>query len=116
MWWLMASAIVPNDGSGSKAARARTAELATLVLIDTAQCAGATLRKFHHQFQAEARKPTIALIANGIASGDFPAHIDPELAAFVLLGAVFFCRLMTRTPFPQERLSELIDTIFGSNG
>ncbi len=74
------------------------------------------VRRLHHQFQAEARKPTITLIANGVASGDFPARIDPELAAFALLGAIFFCRLMTVTPFPQERVSELIDTVFGSNG
>jgi TetR/AcrR family transcriptional regulator, regulator of autoinduction and epiphytic fitness len=74
------------------------------------------VRRFHHQFQAEARKPTIALIANGIVSGDFPGRIDPELAAFALLGAIFFCRLMTNTPFPRDRVRDLIDTVFGSNG
>jgi TetR/AcrR family transcriptional regulator, regulator of autoinduction and epiphytic fitness len=56
------------------------------------------------------------LIANGVASGDFPARIDPELAAFALLGAVFFCRLMTGTPFPQDRVPNLSDTVFGANG
>ena len=71
------------------------------------------VRRFHHQFQAEARKPTIALIAEGVASGDFPARIDPELAAFALLGAIFFCRLMTGTPFPQERVPDLIETVLG---
>lgn len=74
------------------------------------------VRRFHHRFQAEARKPTIALIADGVASGDFPSRIDPEIAAFALLGAIFFCRLMTSTPFPEERVGELIDTVFGSNG
>jgi AcrR family transcriptional regulator len=74
------------------------------------------VRRFHHHFQAEARKPTIALISRGIASGDFPARIDPEIAAFALLGAIFFCRLMTNQPFPEERVSDLIDTVFGSNG
>jgi AcrR family transcriptional regulator len=72
------------------------------------------VRKFHHQFQAEARKPTIALIAQGVATGDFPPRIDPALAAFALLGAIFFCRLMTNTPFPQERVPDLIDTVFDS--
>ena len=74
------------------------------------------VRRFHHHFQAEARKPTIKLISRGIASGDFPARIDPELAAFALLGAIFFCRLMTNTPFPEERVRDLVDTVFGSNG
>ncbi len=74
------------------------------------------MRRFHHHFQAEARKPTIELIARGIATGDFPARIDPELAAFALLGAIFFCRLMTNAPFPEERIPHLIATVFGSNG
>jgi TetR/AcrR family transcriptional regulator, regulator of autoinduction and epiphytic fitness len=74
------------------------------------------VRRFHHHFQAEARKPTIELISRGIAAGDFPPRIDPEIAAFALLGAIFFCRLMTNTPFPEERVRDLIDTVFGSNG
>jgi AcrR family transcriptional regulator len=74
------------------------------------------VRKFHHQFQAEARKPTIALLASGIATGDFPPRIDPEIAAFALLGAIFFCRLMTDAPFPGKRVRDLIDTVFGRSG
>lgn len=73
------------------------------------------VRKFHHQFQAAARKPTIALICSGIATGDFPPRIDPEIAAFALLGAIFFCRLMTNAPFPEKRVRDLIDTVFGSS-
>jgi TetR/AcrR family transcriptional regulator, regulator of autoinduction and epiphytic fitness len=75
-----------------------------------------TVRRFHHRFQAEARKPTIALIAHGIATGDFPPRIDPEIAAFALLGAIFFCRLMTNAPFPEARVRDLIDTVFGPSG
>jgi TetR/AcrR family transcriptional regulator of autoinduction and epiphytic fitness len=74
------------------------------------------LRQFHHHFQSEARKPTIELISRGVATGDFPARIDPELAAFALLGAIFFCRLMTDTAFPEERVPRLIDTVFGASG
>lgn len=74
------------------------------------------VRRFHHHFQAEARKPTIALIASGIATGDFPSRIDPEVAAFALLGAIFFCRLMTNAPFPAARVPDLIATVFGASG
>ncbi len=74
------------------------------------------VRRFHHRFQAEARKPTIALIARGIATGDFPPRVDPELAAFALLGAIFFCRLMTNAPFPEARVPGLIDTVLGESG
>ena len=31
------------------------------------------LRRFHHRFQAEARRPLIDVIAEGVAAGDFPA-------------------------------------------
>jgi TetR/AcrR family transcriptional regulator, regulator of autoinduction and epiphytic fitness len=55
------------------------------------------------------------LISRGIATGDFPPRIDPEIAAFALLGAIFFCRLMTNRPFPEERVRNLINTVFGSN-
>ena len=71
------------------------------------------LRRFHHRFQAEARKPLVELISGVVAAGDFASGIDPEIAALSLLGAIFFCRLMTSAPFPQERVSQLIDTIFG---
>jgi TetR/AcrR family transcriptional regulator of autoinduction and epiphytic fitness len=71
------------------------------------------VRRFHHRFQAEARKPLIELISRGIATGDFPSRIDPEIAAFALLGAIFFCRLMTNAPFPEERVPDLIDSVFG---
>ena len=74
------------------------------------------VRRFHHQFQSEARKPTIALIADGVAAGAFPQGTDPELAVFALLGAIFFCRLMTNTPFPEERVSDLIDTVLRAKG
>ena len=71
------------------------------------------LRKFHHRFQAEARRPLIEVIAEGVAAGDFPNHIDPELAAFALLGAIFFRRLMTSTPFEPARAGALVDTVLG---
>ena len=71
------------------------------------------LRKFHHRFQIEARKPLISVIAEGIAAGDFPARVNPELAAMAFLGVIFFRRLMSPEPFDPERAGELIDTVFG---
>ena len=71
------------------------------------------LRKFHHRFQTETRRPLIAVIAEGVAAGDFPRHIDPELAAVALLGALFMRRLMTSAPFKPARVGELIDTVLG---
>jgi AcrR family transcriptional regulator len=71
------------------------------------------LRDFHYRFQSEARKPTVALIAAGIASGEFPADRDPELSAQALLGAIFFRRLMTDTCFAPDEAGALVDTVMG---
>lgn len=74
----------------------------------------AALRRYHHRFQAEANKPTVALIASAIASGDFPGCRDPKLAAQALIGTIFYRRLMTATPFAPEEADALIDTVLGS--
>lgn len=81
-------------------------------LIDAAERDRA-LRRFHHSFQAAARQPLIDLIAAGAAAGELPAHVDPELAAIALLGAVFFRRLMTNEPFAPAQAGRLLDTVFG---
>lgn len=83
-------------------------------LIDAAERDHA-LRRFHHRFQREARRPLIEVIAQGVAGGDFPAHVDPELAGFALLGAIFFRRLMTGAPFEPERAHDLIETVLGGS-
>ena len=38
------------------------------------------LRTFHHQYSAERRQGLVEVIAEGVASGDFPADLDAELA------------------------------------
>lgn len=71
------------------------------------------LRKFHHHFQKEARRPLIDLIVKGVAGGDFHAHVDPELAAEALLGVIFYRRLMTSRPFNPKCANELVCTVLG---
>lgn len=78
-------------------------------LIDAAE-RDSDLRKFHHQFQRQARKPLIRLISDGVAAGEF-ASVDPELAALALLGVIFFRRLMTNAPFDPRRIDDLIDAV-----
>jgi len=71
------------------------------------------LRKFHHRFQAEARRPLVAVIAEGVAAGDFPAHLDAELAAAALLGVLFYRRLMSKDSFDPKRSASLVGTVVG---
>lgn len=81
-------------------------------LIDAAE-RDSRLRRFHHEFQWAARQPLMDVVREGIAAGDFPAHLDPELAAFALLGAIFFQRLMTPQPFNPDRAEDLLRTVLG---
>jgi len=81
-------------------------------LIDGAE-RDAELRQFHHRFQRQARAPLIALIDEGVRSGVLPARVDPEQAAFALLGAIFFRRLMTDAPFAPDEAPVLLRTVLG---
>jgi TetR/AcrR family transcriptional regulator of autoinduction and epiphytic fitness len=69
------------------------------------------VREFHHRYSADRRQSLIDVIAEGIAVGDFPAHLDAELAALALLGPIFYRRLMSGEPFDPERARELVDTV-----
>jgi TetR/AcrR family transcriptional regulator of autoinduction and epiphytic fitness len=71
------------------------------------------VREFHHRYQAQRRQTLIDLLAQGIAAGEFPAYLDPELAAIALLGPIFYRRLMSAEPFEPERAAELVDTVLG---
>jgi TetR/AcrR family transcriptional regulator of autoinduction and epiphytic fitness len=71
------------------------------------------VRAFHHRYSAARRQSLIDIIAEGIAIGELPAHLDPELATLALLGPIFYRRLMTNEPFDPARASELVDTVFG---
>jgi TetR/AcrR family transcriptional regulator of autoinduction and epiphytic fitness len=81
-------------------------------LIDAAE-RDRNLRRFYVRFQKDARQPLIKVIIDGVADGSFPSHIDPELAAFALLGTIFFCRFMTSKRFDPKYAGDLIDTLLG---
>jgi len=73
----------------------------------------ARVREFHHRYSAERRQALIDLIAQGIACGDFPAGLDPELATIALLGPIFYRRLMSGDPFDPARAGDLVATVLG---
>src|SRR5437588_2845228 len=71
------------------------------------------LREFHHRYSAERRQTLVDVIAEGIALGDFPPRLDPELAALALLGPIFYRRLMSGEAFDPNRAGDLVDTVLG---
>ena len=71
------------------------------------------LRAFHHQYSTERRQSLIDVIEEGVAGGDFPASLDPELATLALLGPIIYRRLMSAEPFDPDRAVDLVDTVLG---
>ncbi len=71
------------------------------------------LREFRHRYSALRRESLTALIAQGVADGEFRATVDPGLAAQALLGPIFYQRLMTSEPFDPNRVTDLIDMVLG---
>jgi TetR/AcrR family transcriptional regulator of autoinduction and epiphytic fitness len=71
------------------------------------------LRRFHHRFQFEARRPLVALISQAVAAGELPAHVDADVAASALLGVIFYRRLMSSAPFDPQQAESLVAGLFG---
>jgi AcrR family transcriptional regulator len=66
------------------------------------------VRAFHHRYSAERRSVLVDLIARGVERGELPAGLDPELATFALLGAIFYRRLMTERPMSEADAAALV--------
>ncbi|MEV0332449.1 TetR-like C-terminal domain-containing protein [Nocardia sp. NPDC050717] len=84
----------------------------TPALIDAAE-RNAELRELFHRYNAERRATLVAAVRDGIATGDFPADTDPELAATALAGAVIYRRLMTSAALDPTEVEDLVHTVLG---
>lgn len=71
------------------------------------------VRQFHHRYAAERRQGLVDAIAEGMAAGEVPSGVDPELAALALLGPIFYRRLMSSQPFDPAQAGELVDLVLG---
>jgi len=71
------------------------------------------LRAFHLRFQAEARRPLVAVIGEVLAEANSTA--DADQLASALLGAIFYARLMTAAPFDPARADDLISAVLGAS-
>jgi AcrR family transcriptional regulator len=84
----------------------------TPALVDAAE-RDSELRDLFHAYTAERRRTLVDAIAAGVGSRDFPAGLDPELAAVALAGAVMYRRLMTPSPMRPGEVEALIATVLG---
>jgi len=68
---------------------------------------------FLHRYSSTRRKTLVKVLQQAIASGELPANLNAELAALALSGPIFYCRLMSPSPFPQKKVSALVDLVLG---
>jgi AcrR family transcriptional regulator len=71
------------------------------------------IAEFLHGYSHGRRSTLTAVIRSGIEEGDFPTHLDPELAAVALSGAIFYGRLMTAVPIPATDVPDLMRQVLG---
>lgn len=71
------------------------------------------VREFLHSYNRQRRQALIDTIAEGVAAEDFPADLDPETAALMLVGPIIYRRVMTADPLEPSEVSALIETVLG---
>lgn len=69
--------------------------------------------EFLHQYSDRRRSALTAVIRKGIEEGEFPTHLDPEMAALALSGPIFYRRLMTASPLPAADIPRLVRQVLG---
>lgn len=68
---------------------------------------------FLHEYGSARRSALTAAIRSGVAAGELPPHLDPELAALALSGPIFYRRLMTARPLPVADVPRLVAQVLG---
>ncbi len=74
------------------------------------------VRKLQRKITSQRRKLLVSLIGEGVASGELPAHLDPDMAADCLSGTIFVRRLMMRDDLvkPSE-VAQLVSQVLGAS-
>lgn len=68
------------------------------------------VRAFHQRFSTSRRLVMMGYIEEAQLAGDIRGDADPRLLAELLVGPIFYRRLMTPDPFPPELVDQLVDT------
>jgi AcrR family transcriptional regulator len=68
-------------------------------------------RKLHGRISTEGRRSLVDLLATGVARGELPADLDPDLMAEALVGPILLRRLMSLPPFDPAQVRGLVDQL-----
>src|SRR6185369_3131409 len=70
---------------------------------------------FLHNYSVTRRKTLVRLLQEGVDAGELAVDFDPDLASLVLSGPIFYCRLMSPTPFPRKKVADLVNFVLRKN-
>jgi TetR/AcrR family transcriptional regulator, regulator of autoinduction and epiphytic fitness len=68
-------------------------------------------RRLHSQISAAGRRSMVDLLAAGVANGDLPADLDPELMAEALAGPILLRLLFSLPPLEPGQVRDLVDQL-----
>ncbi len=71
------------------------------------------VRAFHLRFGRERRAVMSAMVSEGQEVGEIDESFDPDRVVDLLVGPLFYRRLMTADPFPPDEVAALVTTILG---
>ncbi len=71
------------------------------------------VRAFHLRFGRERRAVMTAMVREGQELGEIEPELDPDRVVDLLVGPLFYRRLMTADPFPPSEVAGLVATILG---
>lgn len=71
------------------------------------------LADLHHGYAARRRAALVDALVDARAAGELGRHVDPELTATALAGAVFYRRLMTDRPLRTDEVGVLLESVLG---
>jgi AcrR family transcriptional regulator len=84
-------------------------------LIDAAERDGG-LARLLAQFTTGRRRPVHEAVQRAVERGELAENVDPELVAGLLLGPLFYRRLLSREPLDDEFRAVLVETVLAVSG
>lgn len=72
------------------------------------------VRTILHEFSGERRQVLLDAVIDGQRRGDVDAGLDAELTVNLLVGPLFYRRLMTNDPFPVADVAQLVEAVLGA--
>lgn len=68
-------------------------------------------QRLQRKISTERRKLLVSLLREGVASGELPQHVDPDLAADCLAGAIMVRRLMSLDVLKPSNVGRLVSQL-----